>query len=556
MALALSNRDLAEQLKTFANLIEIKGENAFRVNAFRRAADTIEELEQPVRELVDAATITDVPGIGPAIAAALTELVQTGHFALLDDVLDEVPGTLLTMLDIPGVGPKSVARFYRELGITDLVQLESSAQRGEIRTLKGFGPRHEERIIKGISFLNRRTGRLSIGTALPVAELLVQSLELSLGAPVAIAGSTRRMCETVGNIDLVAANVDANAIVAAADALVSEIELRDDDVIVGMHDCGVQLRIKSTTKERFGTELMRWTGSRDFVETLCRQAGNDLPSGATETEVFDALGLDHVPPELREDSGAISLACDHRLPELVTLSDIRGDLHLHSEWSDGHGTILELATAARELGYEYLSIADHSGGLAIAGGLTRERLREQRAEIDRVNELVPEVRLLRASEVEVHPDGSLDFPDEVLAELDLVVASLHSALSRSTQELTERIVKVLRNPHVDIVAHPTGRIIERRPGGTYDWETVFRVARETDTALEINANPSRLDMSDDIAREANSAGVRIAIDTDAHDLRSLNLMRFGIGVARRAGIGPEAVINTRGLDELLSWLRR
>ncbi len=552
----MNNAELAERLKTFANLIEIKGENSFRVSAFRRAGDLVEDLERPVAELVSEGTLTDVQGIGPGIAAALTEMVETGQFAAMDEVMDVVPSTLLTMLDIPGVGPKTVARFYRELGITDLMQLDAAAQRGDIRALKGFGARQEERIVKGIAFLNKRTGRLSIGTALPAAELAARIISDACGCNVSVAGSTRRMCETVGNIDLVAATDDAESVAHAVKPFVPDVSMTGGDVVIGEHDCGVDIRIMVSSPERFGTELARWTGSRAFVDALISEANGELPAAESEEELFAKLGVDFIPPELREDPDIICLARAHELPELISLADIRGDLHLHSDWSDGHGTIEQMATEARLLGYEYLSIADHSGGLAIARGLNAERLREQRTEIERVNELVPEVRLLRASEVEVHPDGSLDFPDEVLAELDLVVASLHSALSRTTDELTERIVKVIRNPHVDIIAHPTGRIIERRPGGTYHWETVFKAARETGTAIEINANPARLDMSDEVAREARLAGVTISIDTDAHDVNSLHLMRYGIGLARRAAIGPKEVINTRPLKQLLEWLSR
>ncbi len=552
----MNNGELASQLKTFANLIEIKGENAFRVNAFRRAAEIVDELDQPVADLAAEGTLTDIPGIGPAIAAALTELVTSGHFTALDDVQGEIPATLLTMLDIPGIGTKSVARFYKELGITDLVQLESAAQRHEIRSLKGFGARNEERILKGIAFLNRRTGRLSIGTALPVAEVLVRAISEALGVEVAIAGSVRRMCETVGNIDLVACTSDATAVARFVEAMLEDVTIRDDGVVTGGHDCGVEVRIKPIDPARFGTEVVNWTGGRDFVEALEQRANGTLPDAPNEVALFTKMEISWIPPELRESPEAIDQALAGTLPNLISLKDIRGDLHLHSTWSDGHGTIHEMATRARELGYEYLSISDHSGGLAIASGLNRDRLRQQWEEIERVNAEIPEVRLLRASEVEVHLDGSLDFPDETLADLDLVVASLHSGLSRSTEELTERIVAVMRNPNVDIIAHPTGRIIERRPGGGYDWETVFRVAMETQTALEINANPARLDMSDEVARQARRAGVTIVIDTDAHDVRSLDLMRYGIGVARRAGIESSDVLNTRPLDQLFTWLSR
>jgi DNA polymerase (family 10) len=551
------NEALAGQLKMFADLSEIKGENPFRLIAYRRAADTLSELDESVEQLVAEDRLTEVPGIGTGIAAALKEMVEAGRWDALDELQDEVPATLLTMLDIPGVGTKSVSRFYHELGITDLVQLEACARQGEIRKLKGFGAKQEARILNGIAFLNQRTGRLSIGTGLPAAEALVTQLSNRLGVEVAIAGSTRRMRETIGNLDFVAATDAAGDVVAALaeTGVVEDIKRSGPRIVTGRHTAGVEVRILAADPAEYGNALFQWTGSQAFVAAFEQQFGTGTPA-ATEERVFAAHHLQMIPPELRESPESIQLARTNSLPRLIEVRDIRGDLHLHSDWSDGHGTILEMATAARDRGYEYLSISDHSGGLAIAHGVTVERLRQQWVEIERVNAEVPELRLLKASEVEVHLDGSLDFPDEVLAELDLVVASLHSGLNRSTEELTERIVNVMRNPHVDIIAHPTGRIIERRPGGTYDWETVFKVAVETGTALEINANPARLDLRDEVAREARRAGVLLVVDTDAHDVRSLDLMRYGIGVARRAGVEADGVLNTRPLPELLDWLRR
>ena len=553
----LDNAALAARLKMFADLSEIKGENPFRLIAYRRAAETISELDEPVEVLVREDRLTDVPGIGPGLAASLKEMVETGRWQALESLQDEVPATLLTMLDVPGVGTKSVARFYHELGITDLVQLEASARHGDIRALKGFGAKQEARILEGIAFLNQRTGRLSIGTGLPAAEFIADQLSTRLGSEVALAGSVRRMCETVGNLDLVAATTDADLVAAALEesGRVTNIDQTRVGVVSCTHAAGVELRVALAKPREFGTTLLRWTGSRDFIAAFEDEFGA-IPNASSEQQIFAVLSIAPIPPELRESPDVIGLSRSDSLPTLVGLDDIRGDLHLHSDWSDGHGTILEMATAARDHGYEYLSISDHSGGLAIAHGVSIERLRQQRSEIERVNELVPELRLLKASEVEVHLDGTLDFPDDVLAELDLVVASLHSGLSHSTKELTERIVKVMRNPHVDIIAHPTGRIIERRPGGTYDWDTVFKVALETGTALEINANPSRLDLRDDIARDARRAGVLLVIDTDAHDVRSLDLMRYGVGVARRAGVEPNGVLNTRPLAALLNWLGR
>lgn len=554
----MDNREIAEQLATYADLLEIKGENTFRVNAYRRGADTIDHLPDQAADLLAEGTLTEVPGIGAGIAAAIQEIIETGRYSLLDELLDEVPATLLTLLGIPGVGPKTVGRFYRELGITNLVQLEGAARTGQIRQLKGFGAKSEARILEGIAFLNRRTHRLSIGTALPLAERLTAQLADQLGAPVEIAGSIRRGGETVGNLDLVAATEDRDAISAALSALpgVTEIEPGEDGFVVAMLDDRVSVRVATASTARFGTAWVGWTGSSAHVDALRELADGRLPDAADEAAFYAALGLEWIPPELRENRGEIAAAREGRLPRLITVEDLRGDLHLHSRWSDGRATILELAQAACDRGYEYLSIADHSGSLVVANGLDADRLRDQWREIDQVNEQVPEVRLLRSAEVEVHRDGSLDHPDEILAELDIVVASLHSGLRQPREELMKRIEAVMHNPHVDIVAHPSGRIIERRQGADYDWDEVFRLARETGTALEINGDPARLDLNEEHARRAVEAGVMISIDSDAHAIPSLDLVRYGVMIARRAWIGPESVINTRSLSDLLAWLNR
>lgn len=554
----MHNRDVADQLRQCADLLEIKGENAFRVNAYRRAANALEEVGEPVQDLIAAGTLTDVPGIGAGLAGAITEMVETGRYSLLEGLFDEIPSSILTLLGIPGVGPKTVGRFYRELGITTLVQLEEAASTGQLRTLRGIGPRQEARILEGIAFLNRRSNRLSIGAALPVAERLVAALRQRLDTTAEIVGSVRRRCETVENIDLLVGVDDPTIIAPALDGApgVTSIEEINQSWVIAALSIGGTARVVATDPAVMGTALIRWTGSAAHVAELTNFAGGTLPERAEEAAVYAALDLPFIAPELREARGEIAAASDGRLPKLVSVADLRGDLHLHSNWSDGRATIRQLAEAARDRGYEYLSISDHSGSLRVANGLDVERLREQRKEIDKINELVPEVRLLRSSEVEVHRDGSLDFPDEVLAELDIVVASLHSGLRQPREELMKRIIRVLENPHVDIVAHPTGRIIDRRPGADYDWEEVFRVARETGTAIEINGDPARLDMNEEHARMAVEAGVLIAIDSDAHDLASLDLVRYGVGIARRAWVGPESVVNTRSLPDLLAWLSR
>lgn len=554
----MTNRQLASVLQQFADLLAIKGENPFRINAFQRAAEVIDHLPESVTDLIATGTLTGIPGIGSGIAAALEELVETGHFEALDQLSNELPATLLTLLDIPGLGPKTIGRLYRELGITNLSELEAAALGGRIRQLKGLGKRSEERILEGIAFLNQRTHRYSIGMALPAAERLTATLGAILNTRVEIAGSVRRMAGTVGNVDLIVAIDDPSPLREALSRFepVTALEPGDHSIFSTVLESGMHVRVAAVPPSRFGTEWIHWTGSHAHVERLRGLAGGELPTRPDEAAVYQALGLQWIPPELREDRGEIEAARHGALPDLVTLADIKGDFHVHSEWSDGRPTIRELALAARDRGYQYLGISDHSAGLPIARGLTIERLREQWRVIDQINEEIPEVRLLRASEVEVHADGSLDFPDEILSELDIVIASLHSGLRRPTAELTQRLIHVLRNPNVDIIAHPTGRIIDRRPGAEYDWEAVLPVARETGTALEIDGDPARLDLNEEHVRMAARAGVRISIDSDAHNLSSLSGERYGVGIARRAWITPKSVLNTLSLPDLLAWLQR
>ncbi len=550
MSMAMTNAEIAVVLRSHADLLEIAGESAFRVNAYRRAADAVQDHH---RSIEDEPELTSIPGVGASISAALREILATGKFAEFDELQESLPGSLLSMLDVPGLGAKRVARFYRELGITSLPELEQAARTGKLAALRGIGPKAEQNILDGIVFLQRRTGRISIGVALPLAERLAEQLSAETGNPVWVAGSVRRMCETAGNIDLVAVGENVDAILNTVSSLpdvATEIERAGSIAVFDLQQ-GVSLRVRVTPVSEAGTAWIQMTGS---AAHLARLGGPEaLPPAETEAACYAALGLEWIPPELREDTGEIEAAREGRLPRLIELDDLRGDLHLHTTWSDGAASPLEMALAAARRGYDYLAITDHSGGLAIAHGLTPERLIAQRIAIEEVQPSSP-VRLLAGSEVEVHRDGRLDFGDEVLAGLDLVVASLHSGLRQDVETITERICAVLRNEHVDIVAHPTGRLIERRQGAQYDWPRVFAAARETATAIEINSDPARLDLRDVHARMANEAGVLLTIDSDAHHPDSLALVRYGVGVARRAWVEPQQVVNTWTLDELLAWL--
>jgi len=549
--MAQTNAEIAEMLRANADLMEIAGENAFRVNAFRRAADAVRAHD---RALTAQADLTEIPGVGAGIAGVLREILTSGTFATFEELQEQLPGSLLALLDIPGVGAKTAARLYRELNVTSLTDLEEALRSGRLGTLKGMGPKAQARIAEGLVFVQRRSGRTSIGIALPLALRLADRLGSITGKPVFIAGSARRMCVTVGNVDLVAVGDDVAAVLNAAAGLpdvAHELERDGETATFDLHQ-GIMLRVRVTSQDRLGNTLIEVTGSEAHLRKLGSAAS--LPAAATEEACYAALGLPFIAPELREDRGEVEAAREGRLPRLIEVTDLRGDLHLHTTWSDGGASPLEMADAAAKRGYAYLAITDHSGGLGIAGGLKPERLAEQRAEIDGLQDRSP-VQLLAGSEVEVHRDGRLDFDDAILAGLDLVVASLHSGLRQPSTEFTDRLCATIQNCNVDIIAHPTGRLVERRQGADIDWSRVFAAARETATVLEINADPARLDMDDETARAAFAAGCLISIDSDAHHPESLALVRYGVGVARRAWIEPQQVVNTWPLDDLLAWLR-
>ncbi|HMM42582.1 MAG TPA: helix-hairpin-helix domain-containing protein [Thermomicrobiales bacterium] len=547
----ITNSQIADQLRAYADLLEMTGESGFRLNAYRRAAESIQQHERPV---ATEPHVRSIPSVGAGIAAILNEIVTTGSFAALDELQEQMPGSVLALLDVPGVGLKTAARLYLELGITSLAGLEDAIRDGRLGTMKGMGPKAQSRIAEGLLFLQRRSGRSSIGAALPLAQRLAAELAARVGVPVHVVGSVRRMCETTGNIDLLAIADDAGGVLGAAGSLASvagTIEREPDWASFELQQ-GISLRVAVAPAARAGMALVRWTGSSAHLAAL---GGVDaLPEAATEEEVYAGLAMDWVPPELREDRGEVAAARERRLPRLIELGDLRGDLHLHTTWSDGSASPMEMAVAAAARGYEYLAITDHSGGLGVAGGLRPERLREQITAIRALDGNAP-VRLFTGSEVEVHRDGRLDFDDALLADLDLVVASLHSGLRQPGEEFTARMLRTIANRHVDIIAHPTGRLVERRQGADIDWPQVFAAARETFTALEINADPARLDMTDIVARAAAETGVLITINSDAHHPDGLAGVRYGVGIARRAWIEPRQVVNTWPLDEVMAWLR-
>jgi DNA polymerase (family 10) len=572
----MNNRQVANIFAEMADILDVQGESYHRVRAYRRAAENVAALGQPLEEVWRADELEAIPGIGKTLSAKIDELMRTGRLEAYERLKREVPEGVVAMLQVTGVGPRSAAQFWKELGITSVVELEQAARAGRLRELHGFGAKSEQNVIDGIEALKRRTGRTRLGDAWPLAEELLAALREVPGVEqAASAGSLRRRRETVGDLDLLVAADEPEPVMARFRGLpqVEEVMLSGPTkTSIRTHE-GFQVDLRVLEPARWGTALQYFTGSQAHnirLRGLALDQGLSLSEYAlkreddgteilcaTEEEVYETLGLPPIPPELREDRGEIEAALAGQLPQLITVDDLRGDLQFHTTASDGHHSLLAMAQAAQARGLDYALVTDHSHSLGVTGGLDAERLREQRAEVAAVNrELDGAFRLLTGVEVEVRADGSLDLPDEVLAELDLVVAAVHSGLRQGREQVTARMLQAIRNPHVDIIAHPTGRLIGEREGADLDMEALFRAAAETDTALEINAHPARLDLNDVHARRAVELGVTLVISSDSHAVNGFDVLPFGVATARRAWVTPEQVLNTRPVEDVLAWAAR
>lgn len=569
----MNNKQVAELFATIANMLDLKGENIHRVLSYRRAAENIVALSQDINDLWRQEKLTEIPRIGKTLAAKIDELLRTGRLEFYERLAEEVPLGVVEMLHIPDVGPRTAARLWQELGLTGIEDVERAARAGKIRALSRMSTKTETRILAGIEALRRLSGRSPLGVVWPQAQSMLDELVTLPGVMAAsVAGSLRRMMDTVGDIDLLlaAAPDHAEAIMAHFRHMPQVYEVQvsgPTKTSIRTHD-GFQVDLRVLDPARWGTALQYFTGSQAHnvrLRELARKQGLSLSENgfkredgseilcADEAEVYAALGLPWIPPELRQDRGEF----DDPLPELIAMDDIRGDLQMHSNWSDGANTIAELAEAAAARGLEYILITDHSQSLGIAGGLSAEELGRQRAEIQMVNErLGGGLRVLAGVEMEIKADGSLDYPDEVLAELDLVLASLHTGLRTGREKTTQRMLSAIRNPHVDIIAHPTGRLIGQREGAALDLEALFKAAAQTGTALEINADYRRLDLSDLHARRAVELGVGLTIGSDAHHAAGVGALDYGVATARRGWVQAADVINTWPLEKLLAWAKR
>ena len=584
-----TNQEIANLFYRIGDILDIQGEIVFKVVAYRRAADAIEHLGRGVRDIWqgDPKNLREIPGIGKEISEKIDEIIRTGELEYYKKISKDVPPGIFELLQVPDVGPKTVARLWKELKITDVAKLEKAARAGKLRGLKGFGAKSEEKILAGIEAQRRKKSstRVLLGVAYPFAQAIIAALCASCGDAIhdiAPAGSLRRMKPTIGDLDILVASDAPEKIIDAFVSLpiVQSVNAKGTTKASIIADNGMQVDLRVLEAKHWGAALQYFTGSKEHNVALRQIAlaqglslsewgfkpvlsgvegtvkGEKEIFAPREEEVYEKLGLQWIPPELREATGELDLAQKNKLPRLIELKDLKGDLQWHSNWSDGSFTIEQMAEAARARGLHYLAVTDHSQGLGIARGLTPERLKQQWQEIDALNKKWKDFQVLKSIEMEIHADGSLDFPDELLAQFDMVLVSTHSALKQSREKITARVIKAMQNPYVDIYAHPTGRLLGTREESALDLEEVFRVAKETGTFVEIDGAPERLDLDDVRVRRAREVGAQIVIDSDAHSPDGFEGLFYGVAMARRGGLEAKDVMNTLEWKELRKKLKR
>ncbi len=569
------NEEVAEILDRLADALEFLGEIPYKVRAYRKAARVIEGYPEDIEDLYrrrGLEGLKDLPGVGERIAKKIAEYLETGRMSKYDEVMARVPKDLIDLLTIPGIGPRTLKVAYEKLGVRTKEDFRRVLEDGSLARLPGFGPKKVDNIKRALMLHERMAGRIPLGLAYPIVQHVVEELK---GIPEVLeihpAGSFRRMKETVGDIDvLVSADpLNGREIIERFVSLPEVVQVLAAGDTKGSAVFGrYQVDLRVIPPESYGAALQYFTGSKQHnihLRTIARARGlkiseygvfkgNEKVAGETEEEVYGAVGMLWIPPEIREDKGEIEAAMEGRLPDLVDYTDIKGDLHVHSRYSDGTATLEEIALAGLKMGYEYVAVCDHSQSVKYAGGLDIDTLRYKNREIDRINASLKGIRLLKGTEVDILSDGSLDYPDEVLAELDFVIAAVHSW--RRDEDVTERILKAMENPFVHAIAHPTGRLIGKREGYRVDMEEVVRKAKETGTFLEINGYYERLDLNDVNARLAKENGVKITLGTDTHQIGQLWQMRLAVGTARRGWLEKGDVINVLPLEDLLGVLRK
>jgi len=567
------NQRIAGIFYEMADLLEMKGV-AFKPRAYRRAAQAIESLREDIEAVHQRGELEGIPGIGTNMASKIKEFVETGGIKSLEGLRDEVSRDLSELMKIEGIGPKTALELHRQLGIGNIDELESAAKDGRIRDLRGFGAKTEEMVLRGIRTYRSAQGKFLLGHALPIAKEIEGELKRSADVTrISLAGSIRRRKETVGDIDVLAASKEPLRVIdlftryPGVERVLTRGTTKSSIVLAE----GLQVDLRVVDEEDFGSALQYFTGSKEHNIRLRELAidrswklseyglfdkrSNRRIAGDEEGDVYKALGLDYIEPELREGRGEIEAALRGRLPHLVGYDEIKGDLHVHTDWSDGSHSIKAMADAARSLGHEYLAICDHTKALRIAGGLSEEDLRRQSAEIEEINLGMDDFTILSGAEVNIDSSGKFDIADDVLRDLDIVVASIHSGFKQPEAKITERVLTAMHNDHVNVIGHPTGRIINRREPYQIDLQRIFEAAAELGVLMEINAFPDRLDLSDLNCLRSKDYGVRVSIATDAHHRDQLEYIEYGVATARRGWLGRNDVVNTYELGELRRLLK-
>ncbi len=573
----MTNLEVTWILNEIADLMEIKGENVYKIKAYRNSARALKGFKGDIVKLCCENRLKEIPGIGDSIAEKIKEVVETGDSLFLKDLHEKVPVGLREMMRIPGLGPKSVATIFKEYGITTLEELKEAAKNKQIRKLPRMGSKTELTILRGIDFIEKDFDKMTLGISQPAAQYFKDQLcNLSDVSNVDIAGSLRRGNEFVSNVNLVVAVSKPEKIIKiiSKNPQVREVFSVEEDRICLSTWSGVKLIFHIVHTNDFYTALQYFTGSKKHnikLQEHCKK--NNLECNKlglfkitqnkeekiiikSEKQVYEILGMQFIPPELREDNGEVELAINNELPVLVEKNSIKGDLHIHSNWSDGTNTLDEILEASLNRGYKYIAITDHSRSLKIANGLSIEKLLKQQELIKQLNKFQDKIKILGGSEVDILQNGNLDYPNDILKKLDIVIASIHSYMKQNYEKMTERVLNAIKNKYVDIIAHPTGRILGRREPLNINMEKLFLKAAETNTALEINASPERLDLNDEYAAMAKKLDIKIVINTDAHDVSRLSDIDYGIKVARRAGLKKENILNCYTADELIDWIQQ
>jgi len=566
----MKNKELADLFDKMANILEFKGENPFKISAYRKASRILGDLTEDIEEISEKGDLKSIPGIGEGMAEKIVEYLRTGKISKFEEVRKGVSDELIAIMDIPGMGPKTLSMIHKEKGINNLSQLEKAVEDGSLIGLPGMGEKKVENIKRGIQLLRQSKGRMNLGMAFPVAKRIVETLREKTGSKkIEWAGSLRRMRENIGDIDILATGPDHEKIVQAFTHLpeVKEVLASGETKASVIVEGSIQIDLRVVKEDSYGAALQYFTGSKAHnihLRGIAKTKGIKINEygvfkgekkigGNEEKDVYRSLGMDWIEPELREDRGEIESAQKGKLPKLIKESEIKGDLHVHSKWSDGTSSIEEIARAAQKKGYQYVAICDHSKSLKITHGLDESRLMKQIEEIDRINEKLKGFQILKATEVDILADGKLDLSEKVLEKLDLVIAAIHSGFKQDRERMTKRIIRAIENPLVHILAHPSGRLLGARDPYEVEMEELMEAAKKYGKALEINAYFERLDLNDIHCRKAKEMGIRVGIGTDAHHLDQMWMMSLGVAVARRGWLETPDIVNTLSLKEILQW---